>query len=133
MKPLLQNQISTKRFGANRYAVFFFLTTCFVGFTISSCYRPSFTTTIYKCNGYSCPAGLVCNSDKICVYHPTEGCGNGGIPVDGSTVLCPGASNTCVDGYGACTPDIPELACMRGQAAISDLSTPEPCRICCKK
>lgn len=103
------------------------------GYAVFSCYRPTFTTTIYKCDGYSCPTGLVCNSDKICVNHPANGCTNGGIQVDGNTYLCPGVSNRCEDSYAVCVPDNTELACLRGQATLTDLSMAEPCRVCCLK
>lgn len=103
------------------------------GYCLSSCYRPSFVSSIYKCDGYACPDGLVCNSDKVCVYDPVIGCTNGGIPVDGKTVLCPGLTNRCGDGYLACAPGIADLACMQGQAVVGDMGVGEACRVCCGK
>ena len=47
-----------------------------------SCYKPDFSTAIYKCDVYTCPKGQVCNTDQLCVQFPVEGCLNGGFSVE---------------------------------------------------
>lgn len=95
-----------------------------------SCYRPELNNTIYQCDGYACPLGLVCNSDKFCVYHPLEGCTNGGVPAADNILLCPGATNSCAAGYKVCISVPPEALCQPPGPAQPDLGT-TPCRPCC--
>jgi hypothetical protein len=96
-----------------------------------SCYRPDLNNAIYQCDGYACPSGLVCNSDKFCVYHPLEGCTNGGIPAPNNILLCPGATNGCASGYQVCVSVPPEVICQPPSAGQPDLGASSACRPCC--
>lgn len=98
-----------------------------------SCYRPDLNNAIYQCDGYACPSGLVCNSDKFCVYHPVEGCTNGGVPAADNILLCPGATNSCANGYQVCTSVPAELVCQPPSASQPDLGASSACRPCCAK
>lgn len=98
-----------------------------------SCYQPEFTSAIYRCEGYTCPIGLVCNSDKYCVQYPADGCTNGGIAASSGIFLCPGATNRCVSGYKTCTTVPTELACQPVPTVLGDLAVPNPCLPCCPK
>lgn len=102
------------------------------GFT-GSCYKPDLNNAIYQCDGYACPLGLVCNSDKFCVYHPLEGCTNGGVPASGNILLCPGATNSCANGYQVCSSVPAEIVCQPPSAAQPDLGASISCRPCCPK
>lgn len=133
MNTKLNNKIEPAKNSAWLFRLASFGLAFLSGYCLSSCYRPSFVSSIYKCDSYACPAGLVCNSDKVCVYDSLIGCSNGGIPVDGKTVLCPGLTNRCGDTYALCNPAIPDLACMQGQAIVGDMGAGEPCKVCCGK
>ena len=98
-----------------------------------SCYRPDLNNAIYQCDGYACPLGMVCNSDKFCVYHPLEGCANGGVPAPDNILLCPGATNSCTNGYQVCSSVPAEIVCQPPSASPSDLGAASSCRPCCPK
>lgn len=98
-----------------------------------SCYKPDLNNAIYQCDGYACPSGQVCNSDKFCVYHPVEGCTNGGVPAADNILLCPGATNSCANGYQVCVSVPADVVCQPPSASQSDLGASSACRPCCPK
>lgn len=98
---------------------------------LAACYDPDFSKAIFVCDVYSCPMGQVCNSDKICVQFPVEGCTNGGITAAGDVYLCPGPSNACAPTYGACKNPPTDVAC--APVAGADLAGARPCQLCCRQ
>ncbi len=96
---------------------------------VHACYQPDFTTAIYECDVYRCPSGQVCNSDKVCVYYPVDGCTNGGIGAGNDVYLCPGTTNRCAPNFAVCSPTPTGLACP--PATKPDLGLPPACLVCC--
>ena len=94
-----------------------------------SCYKPDFSTAIYKCDVYTCPKGQVCNTDQLCVQFPVEGCLNGGFSVEDDVYLCPGVNNSCTMAFDLCVEPPAEGACSP-DALKSAAAT---CKVCCRR
>lgn len=104
----------------------------------TACYKPDFSTAIYRCETDGCPSGLSCNKDKFCVVLSSPGCKEGGIAVSATMDLCPGVSNACNASYVACMSGFENLACsgqlpdLKG-GADPDMGPPISCLVCCLK
>lgn len=105
---------------------------------VAACYKPDFSTAIYRCDGEGCPEGQICSQDKVCIFTAAEGCKQGGVQASADQFICPGSANACASGFLACLSSDPNLACsgavpdLRG-IADTDMGPPISCLVCCRK